>query len=147
MPRVSQEPTRRKKQKSKPGKRKKLELSLPVIFIPGNVPSSKNSRPIYGKYLGKSKAWTKWSKESEAPMCIFKDIFLSVTEDLEKPYKIGFKFVRKSRHKFDYINPAQTIQDAMVKHGWIDDDNADEILPVFLPYEYNKEDRSQTINR
>jgi hypothetical protein len=27
----------------------------------------------------------------------------------------------------------------MVEHGWILDDNADVILPIFLPYEYNKD--------
>ena len=57
-----------------------------------------------------------------------------------KPYRISFKFVRKSKHKFDYINPAQTIQDQMVKYGWIDDDNADEMLPIFVKFEYSKEE-------
>lgn len=59
--------------------------------------------------------------------------------DSKKPYKIAFKFVRKSRHKFDYLNPAQTVQDQMVKYGWISDDNADEMIPIFLEYEYNKD--------
>tara|TARA_Y100000592_G_scaffold75792_1_gene118503 strand:- start:217 stop:501 length:285 start_codon:yes stop_codon:yes gene_type:complete len=58
---------------------------------------------------------------------------------LELPVKISFKFIRGSRHKFDYINPAQTVQDDMVKHHWIDDDNCENILPVFEPYEYDKE--------
>ena len=31
------------------------------------------------------------------------------------------------------------VQDDMVKHHWIDDDNCENILPVFEPYEYNKE--------
>jgi hypothetical protein len=48
-------------------------------------------------------------------------------------------FVRGSRRKFDYINPAQTIQDQMVKYGWISDDNVDEVIPVFAPYQYDKE--------
>jgi hypothetical protein len=26
----------------------------------------------------------------------------------------------------------------MVEYGWIEDDNADYMLPVFLPYEYEK---------
>jgi len=63
-----------------------------------------------------------------------------------KPYRISFKFVRKSKHKFDYINPAQTIQDQMVKYGWIDDDNADEMLPIFVKFEYNKENPGVYIN-
>jgi len=64
----------------------------------------------------------------------------------KKPYRISFKFVRKSKHKFDYINPAQTIQDEMVKYGWISDDNADEILPIFLEYEYDKHNPGVYIN-
>ena len=31
------------------------------------------------------------------------------------------------------------MQDDMVKHHWIDDDNCENILPVFEPYEYDKE--------
>jgi hypothetical protein len=54
------------------------------------------------------------------------------------PVKIGFTFVRGTRHKFDYINPAQTVQDDMVSHHWIDDDNAENILPVFYQYTYDK---------
>jgi Holliday junction resolvase RusA-like endonuclease len=56
------------------------------------------------------------------------------------PAKIAFTFVRGTRHKFDYINPAQTVQDDMVKAGWIEDDNAEFILPVFVQYTYNKEE-------
>jgi Holliday junction resolvase RusA-like endonuclease len=35
------------------------------------------------------------------------------------------------------INIAQAVQDAMVHHGWIDDDNADELVPVFGTYVYD----------
>jgi hypothetical protein len=52
--------------------------------------------------------------------------------------RIGLTFIRNSRHKFDYINPAQTVQDDMVNYGWIDDDNADVIIPVFIEYVYDK---------
>lgn len=66
------------------------------------------------------------------------------------PYRISFKFVRDSRHKFDYVNPLQTVQDMMTGgfktsklenvelRQWLPDDNADVILPVFEPYEYDK---------
>lgn len=55
------------------------------------------------------------------------------------PVKIAFTFIRGTKHKFDYINPAQTVQDDMVKNGWIEDDNMECILPMFNPYKYNKE--------
>ena len=54
------------------------------------------------------------------------------------PVTIAFTFIRGTRHKFDYINPAQTIQDDMVKHGWIEDDDMHHIIPVFPEYRYDK---------
>jgi len=109
------------------------------IFIPGNVPSSKNGKQWTGKYLVSSKSTQAWYKNSKDSMQSNKDSFLFWLKDLEAPYHVAFKFIRKSRHPFDYVNPLQTIQDAMVKHGWIEDDNADVIVPVLLPYEYDKE--------
>ena len=40
---------------------------------------------------------------------------------------------------FDYINPAQTVQDLMVKNEWIEDDNANYIIPRFEEFTYDKE--------
>jgi|TARA_Y100000310_G_scaffold118355_1_gene117234 disulfide oxidoreductase YuzD len=108
-----------------------------MIFIPTNVPSSKNSKVWTGKFLVSSKATQKWRKETKDYWNIFKKEFIDQLG--EKPHKIGFKFIRKSRHKFDYVNPLQTVQDEMVKYGWLEDDSADELIPVFLPYEYDKE--------
>lgn len=56
-----------------------------------------------------------------------------------KPAVIWFTFYRGSRRKFDYINALQGVADAMVKAGLIDDDNADEFLPMFSQYRYCKE--------
>lgn len=64
--------------------------------------------------------------------------FRNEFEKYQTPVKIGFTFIRGSKHKFDYINPAQTVQDDMVKHGWIEDDHADFIIPVFERYTYDK---------
>ena len=107
-------------------------------WIPGNVPSSKNGRRWTGKYFIASKAVMNYRKAT-------KDIYLGYTKDFKKalkdhdlPVKICFEFVRGSRHKFDYINPAQTVQDDMVKYGWIEDDNAEFIIPAFEKYSYDK---------
>lgn len=110
-------------------------------FIPGNVSSSKNSRVFNAKMKRSfaSPAVQKWKRDSKPYWKNYKQEFLDELEGLEKPYLIVFTFVRKTRHKFDYINPAQTIQDEMVYHGWIEDDNADEMIPVFTPYIYDKE--------
>jgi hypothetical protein len=107
-------------------------------FIPGNVPSSKNGRRWTGKYFVSSKATTKYRKETAIYFEKFRKGFRKQLAKLELPVKVSFKFIRGSRHKFDYINPAQTTQDDMVKHHWIDDDNCDNIIPVFEPYEYDK---------
>lgn len=108
-------------------------------FIPGNVPSSKNSRQWTGKFFIASKTTQKYRKDSEQHWIAARDSFLESVKDLPKPYHIAFEFIRGSKHKFDYINPLQTVQDEMVKYGWIEDDNADILLPMVLPYKYDKE--------
>ena len=104
-------------------------------WIPGNVPSSKNGRRWTGKYFIASKAVMNYRKAT-------KDIYAKYTEEFKEelknhklPVKISFEFVRGSRHKFDYLNPAQTV----VKYGWIEDDNAEFIIPAFEQYTYDKE--------
>jgi len=109
------------------------------IFIPGNTPSSKNGRQWTGKYSVGSDATQKYYKESKEHWLAHKDEFLKMLEGKKKPYKLHMLFVRGSRRKFDYINPAQTIQDQMVKYGWLEDDNMTQVIPVFEPYLYDKE--------
>lgn len=112
---------------------------MKTFFIPGNVPSSKNSRVWTGRYFIASKATRNYEKASKSYYIELAPKFRKATESLSKPLKVAFKFVRGSRRVFDYVNPLQTVQDFMVKNDWIDDDNVNEILPVFEVYEYNKE--------
>ncbi len=109
-------------------------------FIPGNVPSSKNGRRWTGKYFIASKTVMKYRKDTTS---YYKKYALEFQKELKKhklPVKVAFTFIRGTRHKFDYINPAQTVQDDMVKNNWIEDDNMDFIIPTFNKYKYNKED-------
>jgi len=108
-----------------------------TIFIPGNVPSSKNSKVWTGKFLISSKATREWEKNTIEYWQLFGPRFKKCIKQQPKPYNISFKFIRGSRHKFDYVNPLQTIQDAMVKNGWIEDDNADIMIPIIEKYEYS----------
>ena len=108
------------------------------IFIPGNVPSSKNSKQWTGKMLINSKATRKYISNTKIYYMKNKMKFRKMLKNKRKPYKIYFEFIRGTKHKFDYINPAQTIQDLMVKNGWIMDDNCDEMMPIFDKYEYDK---------
>ena len=69
----------------------------------------------------------------------YSEEFRSIIDSLQKPVNLSFKFIRGTRHKFDYVNPLQTVQDQMVIHGWIEDDNCDQIVPCFERYEFDKE--------
>lgn len=109
-------------------------------FIPGNVPSSKNGRRWTGKYFIASKTVVAYRKKTKEYYEKYAQEFKDELSNYELPVKIKFTFIRGTRHKFDYINPAQTVQDDMVKNGWIEDDNAEFIIPEFVQYEYNKED-------
>jgi hypothetical protein len=103
------------------------------------VPSSKNSKVWTGKFLVSSKLVTKWTKLTKQHFEINRDNFLRLIEDKDCPLRIRFTFVRDSRRKFDYINPLQTIQDAMVRHKWIPDDNCDIMIPEFGLYSVDKD--------
>ena len=108
------------------------------IFIPYNVPSSKNGKRWTGKYLIHSKTVMNYIKATKNHWIENKEKFHELIKDKEIPYKISFKFIRNSRRKFDYINPCQTVQDLMVKYNYIQDDNCEYIVPCFEKYEYDK---------
>lgn len=113
------------------------------FWIPGNVPSSKNSKRAFmskGKQIViSSKLTVDYEKSTMWLWKQMSDHFRVALIGKQQPYRISFKFVRDSRRKFDYINPAQTVQDLMVKYGWIEDDNCDILIPVFEQFEYNKD--------
>lgn len=140
------------------------------FYIPVNVPSSKNTRQIVhpkgkrarwnadkgfqgdvitAKELPMMRSKSKviasklvqdYEKKTELLWISYAAKFRKSLQGLEKPYRVSFKFIRDSHRKFDYINSAQIVQDLMVEHGWMDDDNADELVPVFERYEVNKMD-------
>lgn len=107
-------------------------------FIPGNVPSSKNGRRWTGKYFISSKAVMKYRKDTRALYKKLRNSFLKTYNKYEEPVTISFRFVRGTKHKFDYLNPAQTVQDDMVEHEWLEDDNCTFIIPAFKPFHYDK---------
>ena len=123
--------------------RKKHKMKQKEFFIPLNTPSSKNSKRWTGRMLISSKAVMDWKKESKKYWEENKDSFIESLKNKSKPYKIGFHFVRNSKRKYDWINPLQTIQDEMVKYGWLEDDNITEMLP--FPYKIGGE--YSTINK
>jgi HSP90 family molecular chaperone len=107
-------------------------------FIRGNVPSLKNSKQWTGRYLISSKRVLEYEKETKHQYETLAPLLIADLMKVEKPYRISFRFIRGSKHKFDYINAVQLPLDLFVKQGILVDDNADEVIPVFQPYEYNK---------
>lgn len=133
---------------------KKEKVSKPnadfssMIFIPGHVPSSKNSRrnfqpkgkdgkPIYkenGKMKTvslKSEAVVKYQSQSQIYWEENFALFMKKISGLARPLHIRFHFVRKTAQRYDWINPTQTIQDIMVKFGYIEDDDTTNLKPFF----------------
>lgn len=107
-------------------------------FIPHNVPSSKNGRRWTGSYFIASKTVMSYRKKTKEIYQKYAEAFKAEFIKHKEPVQIKFTFIRGSKHKFDYINPAQTVQDDMVTHGWISDDDADVIIPSFGSYLYDK---------
>jgi hypothetical protein len=105
-----------------------------MIFIPGNVSSSKNSRVFNMKMRRSfaSKTTQTYIKNSQLFWNKHRGEFLKMLEGVEKPYFIGFHFVRNSKRIYDWANPVNTIQDIMKKNDWIADDNVEEMYPVPL---------------
>lgn len=114
-----------------------------MIFISGNTPSSKNSKQFVTLKTGKtllinSKTAQKYIKESKADWLINKNEFFKMLKDKEKPYKVELYFIRDSKRKFDYINAAQIVFDLMQEYGYIEDDDSQNIIPVFRGFEVDK---------
>lgn len=141
-----------------------------IFFIPVNVPSSKNTRQIVhpkGKrarwnadkgFQGSvitakdlphlrekskviaSKLVRDYQKRTEMLWISYAAGFRRLTAGLKKPLYVGFYLIRAKNNRFDYNNISQILTDLMVRFGWIDDDCADELVPVFLGYKVSAVD-------
>lgn len=114
-----------------------------MIFIQGNTPSSKNSKQFVTLKNGKtmllnSKTVQNYIKKSKVDWIKNKTEFLKMLEGKEKPYKIELYFIRDSKRRFDYINSAQIVFDLMQEHGYIEDDDSTNVIPVFKGFEVDK---------
>lgn len=132
------------------------------LWIPGNVPSLKNSKVATSRGVFASKTVTKYLRSlgiqsfSSTKKYVkgyvdperynkFKKIFEEAGWEVpQEQAVIGFHFVRGSRHKFDFGNACQIIQDLMVAHEFIEDDNMDYLVPIPFQldgkwYSYDKE--------
>jgi len=117
------------------------------LEIPGELYSSKNSRrPVLcrSKSTGKTKIVPMKSKKAQAHYNYLK-VVLADTErkavwkrmidSKAYPLVVTYKVYRRTDARFDYINIVQNLFDAMVKAGYIPDDDARHLIPVPLQYE------------
>jgi len=123
-----------------------------LIFIPGNIPSLKNSKTIgqIGKGENKrrvllpSKTVKKYLQamgirkysptggveDYKTRKNIFRESVGSYFDDAPHPLVLGFNFVRDTQRKFDFINVCQISCDLLVAHGFIPDDDMNHLIPM-----------------
>ena len=117
-----------------------------MIHINGEIHSSKNSRQVVrsgdkvrviksdaSKADEQSFAWQLATQQGEWARMLKNACYEGTM------LRICFEFRRSTRRRFDYINMAQGICDALVKAGYIADDDADHLLPSFVPYYVSKD--------
>lgn len=133
-----------------------------MIWIDGNVPSLKNSKIKTSRGVFRSKTVSKYLQKlgvknysvrsktyenyvtRENKFEALREDFNKQTKNKPYPLKIGFHFVRSTRHKFDFHNAVQILADLMVAHDFIEEDDMDCFLPVPFRingkwYSYNKD--------
>jgi len=136
-------------------------LENELIFIPGNCPSLKNSKIKTSRGIFPSKTVKDYltdlgiqrysASRKEVVGYVRKtnkieelrEKFNKALEGKEPPVEIGFHFVRKTKHKFDFNNANQIIADLLTAHGIIEDDNMD----YFIPYAFKMNDKFYTIDK
>lgn len=120
------------------------------VFVPGNVPSLKNSKVKTSKGIFPSKTVMKYLREmgiqaysaSKKTVTEYKtrpNLFKDYANQISKllvgktaPYVICFHFVRKTKADFDFNNANQIILDLLTAHKVIEDDNMRFVIPAAM---------------
>lgn len=134
---------------------------MELIFISGNVPSLKNSKIKTAHGIFASKTVKKYLsllgiqsysvrrkevqgyKTKQNQIELLRDKFNLALKNKEPPFEIGFHFVRKSKHKFDFNNANQIIADLLVAHDIIEEDNMD----FFIPYAFKMNNKYYSVDK
>jgi hypothetical protein len=129
------------------GKRKQPKT---MFFLPGNVPSLKNSKvktsrgifssPTVNKYIralgiqkfNSRKKEVKGYADASRPNQFeaFRETFMEMKKGKGDPLIIGYHHVRNSKRLFDFSNSVEILQDLMTSHDFIEDDNVKYVFPV-----------------
>lgn len=122
-----------------------------IIFIPGNVPSLKNSKvktsrgifasPTVNKFIrslgiqtySASKKYVKGYIDKKSRPNFIEDIkkeLKPIIKQKGEPIFIGFHHIRKTKRLFDFSNSVEIIQDLFTAHDIIEDDNVKYMFPI-----------------
>ena len=121
-----------------------------MIWIPGNVPSLKNSKvkgkngifssPTVNKYIRGLGIQSFNSRKKEVKGYVDKtrpNQFEAIRAQFEEmiigknnPLFIGYHHVRKDKRLFDFSNSVEIIQDLLTSHDFIEDDNVKYVFPI-----------------
>lgn len=116
-----------------------------MITIKGEIYSSKNHKQLFkNRKTGKMFiAKPKKSLEIEAGLLLQlqsqRKQWMLMIDGKEFPYRVTFDILRGTKRKFDYVNIVQHLCDLMVKAKYLPDDDADHLIPVFQPYEIDRQ--------
>ena len=114
-----------------------------IEFIGRNVPSSKNNRQLVGKRIIKNKLCQEYTKWVEPLFIAQKDEWEKMKQEhTERPLMVGMYFYRDSKRRFDFNNVSQILCDMMTANNYIEDDNINEMIPVYLGHEVVKKEQS-----
>jgi len=118
-----------------------------AIFIAHNIPSLKNSKVKTSRGIFPSKTVTNFlrsygikhyssSKKTIEGYARTPDTFRPIADRLrdelskvDKPYKLQFYFVRKTKSRFDFGNSVEILFDLFTSYNVWEDDNCDIALP------------------
>ncbi len=109
------------------------------IFIPNNVPSSKNGKIKTRWGIVDSQAVKLWKKNTKKYWEEYREYFQTIVKNNPMPLFVHLTFIRKGGALFDYFGPGETIMDEMVRYQWLNDDNAYQVVPIFGKFRINKE--------
>ena len=118
-----------------------------MITINQELYSSKNSRQFVRLKTGRTVLIKSHrAQEQEATLDEALKQNLSVWKDMIKdkpfPLEVHFSIKRATRRRWDWANILQGLADAMVKAGYIPDDDAAHFKPVYEDWSVDKENPS-----
>ncbi len=112
------------------------------LFIPTEVPSSKNSQQIAFRAGKRKVIKSDFARNYDKVTAMIYRLAQPIFREMivyEYPLHVGFQFIRRTNGIFDYCNLAQSVQDQMTRARWLPDDRMTYLIPLFLPYIKNKD--------